>query len=151
MIDRTAERSKRASGERTGQAELQLRELEANFRFKIRVVDGAFSFLRTAARCSAWVVALYVTGLGLAPFAGKNTAVVALVRSMIEFRADRYILGIVSALTGGCWWRERRKRLRLIQEWGPYIKELEEKVTPDRSSSGLQINGRPTKEDADAL
>ena|ERR1700686_2933233 len=151
MVDRTAERPKRTSGERTGQAEVQVRELEANLRFKIRVVDGAFSFLRTTARCSAWVVAIYVTGLGLAPFAGKNTAVVALVRSMIEFRADRYILGIVSVLTGGCWWRERHKRLRLIQEWGSYIKELEEKVTPDRSSSGLQINGQPTKEDANAL
>jgi hypothetical protein len=97
------------------------------------------------------VLAIYFIGLGLAPFAGKNTVMIALVRSMIEFRADRYLLGIVSALTGGCWLQERRKRLRLIQEWGPYIKELEEKVTPGRSSSGLQINGRPTKEDANAL
>ena len=131
--------------------ELEASQIEASYRVKIRLIEGAFSLLRTALRGAILLGGLYIAAIGAAPFAGRNTQVIALVRALVEFRADRYILAITTALASGAWWQQRRKRTKLITDWGDYIKQLEAKVDPEGSSSGLLKTGRPKKEDTDAL
>lgn len=124
---------------------------ERSFRIKIRLIDGGISLVRTALRGGFILGGLYIVATGVAPFAGQSTNVVALVSAMVDLQADRYFFLTTAVLTGTAWWQERRRRRKLIVEWGSYIKELETAVDPHRSSSGLSSEGRPRKEDDDAL
>lgn len=127
------------------------RDFEASYRIKIRLIDGTISLARTALRGAILLGGLYIAAVGAAPFAGRNTEVVALVNAMADLKADRYFFACAAVLASGAWWQERRKRTKLITEWGSYVKELETKIDPDGSSSGLLKTGRPKKEDADVL
>jgi hypothetical protein len=127
--------------------EVELRRVDAGLRFKVRLVDGVLSLFRTALRGAIVLGALYIAAIGAAPFAGRNTAVTALVSAMVDLSADRYFFLTVAVIATGSWWQERRKRTKLIKEWGAYVRDLETKIDSGRSSSGLLKTGKVSKED----
>jgi hypothetical protein len=138
-----------SKGKRTGK--LSAREFDARERRIIRIIDGTFSLLRTTVRGAVFLGGAYIIGSVLAPFAGQKTELSAVISALVDLKADRYFFLITALLASGGWWQERRKRRKLIESWGPYVRSLEEKIDPNRSSSGLLISGQPRKEDADAL
>lgn len=118
--------------------------------------SSASSTVRSASsarRCAeqSFLGGAYIIGSVLAPFAGQKTELSAVVSALVDLKADRYFFLVTALLAGGGWWQERRKRRKLIESWGPYVRSLEEKIDPNRSSSGLLISGEPRKEDADVL
>jgi hypothetical protein len=138
-IGRTMGKSK------AGQA---LAEKKLNHRSLLQIVNLLVGLVRTGMRCGTALGIAYFAYKGLEIAAGKET----ILRATVEFLADiRLWIGVSwGGVATIAWYRERRLRHRTIVDSGSYIKELELKVDPKRSSSKLTHTGQPRKEDADA-
>jgi len=134
-----------------GHGKLSPRDFAAREKRFFHVVDDVFGLLRTAVRGAYVVLGIWIIGTALAPFAGHKTELNSVLNWMVQLKADRYFFALAATIAGGSWWQERRKRTKLIEEWGSYVRTLEKKIDPNRSSSGLLTTGKPRKEDADAL
>jgi hypothetical protein len=127
------------------------RAFDARQMRNVRIIDGTFGLLRTIVRSVCWLIGVYIAGGALAPFASHKTELSAVFNAAIAIKADRYILAIALAITGGGWWQERRKKGKLNESSGAYASKLEKMIDAGRTSSGILKSGKPNKEDADAL
>jgi len=105
--------------------------------------------MRTSVRAGAWAFVAYCAYLSVNAAAGKETTFRAVVDSVIRFGADKWVAWCVSAICGAGYLHERRLRRKTIKEHGSYIKKLEQKIDPKRSSSRLTETGSPSQEDDD--
>jgi len=134
------------------QADRQAKEHELQ-RERIRLkrhqalIDAGQSIARTFIRWAAVVLVFWIGGRCIDSIAGKDTKFSAVVELMTKVQADRWIAYIVAGVATGAWALERRTRQRTIKENAEYVRELEKKIDPRRSSSGLTATGKPRKED----
>jgi len=70
--------------------------------------------------------------------------------AVLDMSADRYVAWVAVAVFGGGFFHQRNLRKKTIKNMGETIKELEETIDPERSSSNLTEAGRSRKEDRDA-
>lgn len=119
-------------------------------REKARVADLRYGLGRTVVRVAAFVAVAYFFFKAAQVYAGTDTRFKAVFDGVISLSADRWVAYILAGITTGAWYRLKKLRERTISEQGTYIKQLESKVDPHRSSSGLTKTGKPRKEDLDA-
>ncbi len=117
---------------------------------RARIIEGIFVTLRVAMKTLAWSAVAYMFASSVVQFAGKETKLAAVINALIDFRVGQYVPWALAALTSTGYLHERRLRLKTIQDKSGYVKQLEQRIDPNRSTSGLQENGEPTKEDVDA-
>jgi hypothetical protein len=104
-------------------------------------VDRSAQRWRTA-RTLLWVLLI---GFCVHSLAGKTTVLNSAIDWSFKANIGKYVLGLIVLITGGGWWWERGLRLREVSSLTTRIKELETGVDPNRGSSGLTLEGRPTK------
>ena len=114
-------------------------------------IDSLFGWLRTAVRAGAWSFVAYCFYLAVKSVAGQNTNVQAVVDAVLHLGMNQWVAYAVAALCGVGYIHERRLRQKANRDQGNYIRELESKIDPGRSTSRLTETGRPTKEDSDAI
>jgi hypothetical protein len=110
-------------------------------------VEALTGLVRTLIRWGGVVLICWFQYRCFQAIAGKDTTFSAVVNLVAKLSIDRWIAYIVAGLASGCWWIERRTRQRTIKEREEYIRELEKKVDPKRSTSGLTATGKPRQED----
>jgi hypothetical protein len=120
---------------------------KAQLRESARKFDAVFRFLGIVARMGTFAFCAWCAKEGLEAMAGKTTS--AIISGIFKVNADRWVAYAVSALCGVGYFRERNSKKKLIEQMGPYVKELEKKVDPRRTSSQLTTSGEASKEDRD--
>jgi hypothetical protein len=96
------------------------------------------------------VACAYFVRDSLIAFAGKRTEVNSVLQAVANLSVNEYAAWVVSAVTGVAWFKERSNRRRLIKQLGPYAAELEKKLGPERTGSGLLADGQQKRSDTDA-
>jgi len=116
----------------------ELKEIRAIQRNK-SIADISHALINGA----VWVSIVFIIFEGVTAFAGKESTAVLSV--FADLNANEYFLEIITTLfgSGGIFYGYRQSRLRKkdIERLVGRIKELEEKIDPERSSSGLDSKG----------
>jgi hypothetical protein len=115
-----------------------------------KAIDSTFGFLKTTVRAAGWILAFYFLYLAISVISGKTTHFETTVRAVLNLSIDRQVMGIVIFLLGGTAYNERKLRRKTSQNRVDYIRELERRLDPGRSSSLLDSKGRPPIRDRDA-
>jgi hypothetical protein len=110
-------------------------------------VKQRYDTARTAIRWAGIVIVAYVGFGALKAFAGQSTSVAIslILNALVDLK-----LQLAIALTGtACAWAaaERILRLRKVESMQGRIKELETRLDPNRSSSGLTPRGQTNPRD----
>ena len=120
-------------------------ELEwAKYAKKWDTIGGIFNGLIRGGVIFACFYCLYLIVDSLA---GKTTAADIALKAITDLELDRSVLYV---LTGGTTlWaiRERKLRKKKTKDLGAYVKELEEHIDPNRTSSNLTETGDTHPED----
>jgi hypothetical protein len=120
---------------------------ERRFRLYSRAIDGFFPLARTG----LIIVALIWLGAFardvLVAFAGKETAANLAISLIMKLQLDRWIAYLVGAGGLGYGALQRRQRQRTISRLTSHTAELETRLHPSRTSSGLTPEGRTRRED----
>ena len=116
---------------------------ESNIPFKYRVLAKGTDVAKTLIRTAGVVGCIWLIKETIVPFAGEESYadIQILWKIATELRADQWIAYIVGG--GGAYYglRERQLRRKYIERTTGRVKHLEEKIDPDRSSSGLPETG----------
>jgi hypothetical protein len=112
-------------------------------------VEQLYLTIRTALRCTAWVLVAYFAFSALEAMAGKTTSI--FVQWGKNLVTDlRVVVSISLAGLAGLWGLlERRERQRTVVRLHQRIKELETRIDPKRSSSTLTTRGTTNPRDRD--
>jgi hypothetical protein len=112
-------------------------------------VEQLYLTIRTALRCTAWVLVAYFAFSALEAMAGKTTSI--FVQWGMNLVTDlRVVVSVSLAGLAGLWaMLERRERQRTVVRLHQRIKELETRIDPKRSSSTLTTKGTTNPRDRD--
>lgn len=109
-------------------------------------VEG-FKFGASVSRYLAIVASVYLIIKGLDEIVlSKPDHINALSRLVESFRLGEGLLAVIAAVSGVGWYRERKGKKRMTELKGKYQKQLES-GDPERSTSGLLLNGNSPEED----
>jgi hypothetical protein len=114
-------------------------------RGRFAMYDRTVSLAQTIAKMVALVMCVRYMYLSLGVLAGRETKFEAVMRTLLSVTSDRWVAYAVSAIFGVSWYRQRRLSQKSIKEREAYIRDLEKRIDPRRSSSGLSATGRPKK------
>lgn len=106
-----------------------------------RLIDGIVSVMITALVCGTIVVIGYWVYLTLIAYAGKSTSASVAISFVTDFKLDQvfaYFVGGSGALYG---YRQRRLMRGNIERLSGRPRELEKRIDPNRTSSGLTPQG----------
>jgi hypothetical protein len=133
-------RAKRGSGEPW------LNE-DRRFRLFLRGIDGLFALFRTGAIIIGVVlIAKYARDV-LVAFAGKETAANLALSLIVNLQADRWFAYLFGLAGTGYGVVQRQLRRRNIRRMTGHNAEVEKRLHPGRSSSGLTPEGKTRPED----
>jgi len=102
--------------------------------------------LRTLFRCAGLVLVAYYGYRTAASIAGTATTFTVILEFLAKISADRWVAYAVACVCGCGWAIERRARKSYIKRSSSRTKELEKKLWPGRSSSGIRETGEGPKE-----
>jgi hypothetical protein len=120
---------------------------DRRFRLFTQGMDGLFALGRLG------LILLAVVALGryardiLVAFAGKETAANLALSLIVNLQADRWFAYLVGVLGTGYGVRQRQLRRRNIRRMTGHNAEVEKRLLPGRSSSGLTPEGKTRPED----
>jgi hypothetical protein len=120
---------------------------DRRFRLFSQGIDGFFALGRTGLVVLAVIVVFGYAKDVLITFAGKETAANLALSLIVKLQADRwfaYLFGVAGAGYGVV---ERQLRRRNIKRLTARTEELEKRLHPARTSSGLTPKGRTRPED----
>jgi hypothetical protein len=114
-------------------------------------MDYHFKLLRSVVRGAIAVLSLLVVGDALKPFAGHSTGLSVALSLVVNAIVDLKVVAMLTLAGSTAAWAtvERVLRRRTTRELTTRIKELEQKLDPSRSSSGLTADGRTAPGDHD--
>lgn len=120
---------------------------DRQFRLISRGIDGIFALGRTALIVGAVILlGRYARDVFIA-FAGKKTAANLAFNLIVHLQADRWFAYLVGVAGAGYGVTERRLRQRNIKRLTAHTSELEKRLYPARTSSGLTPEGKTRRED----
>jgi len=112
-----------------------------------------FGIIRQGVRYTPWVLFAYFGSEAVKAIAGRQTTfnsnVGANISAVLQFGANRAFYLMVLALASGTYYIRARLSRRTIAGMSDYVRRLEEKKDPERTSSKLMADGTPTPEDLD--
>jgi hypothetical protein len=120
---------------------------DRRFRLFTQGMDGLFALGRLG------LILLAVVALGryardiLVAFAGKETVANLALSLIVNLQADRWFAYLVGVLGTGYGVRQRQLRRRNIRRMTGHNAEVEKRLLPGRSSSGLTPEGKTRPED----
>lgn len=119
----------------------------AHLRHRIQALDRYVSLARTFLRGLVALGCMGLAYLSIKSLAGKDTH--AFISAILRAKADEWVFGVVACVTSAGYAVGQSRQKKLLKRFGPYIKELEARIDPKRSTSHLTDTGDPTKEDRD--
>lgn len=120
---------------------------DRRFRLISRGIDGFVALGRTGLVVVAVILVFRYARDVLIAFAGKETVANLALRLIVSLQADRwfaYLVGIAGVGYGAV---ERQLRRRNIRRLTAHTTELEKRLHPTRTSSGLTPEGQTRHED----
>lgn len=120
---------------------------DRRYRLFSRVIDGVFAFGRTGLIVLAAIVLGKYARDVLIAFAGKETAANLALSLIVKLQADRWFAYLFGAAGAGYGVVERQLRRRNIKRLTARTEELEKRLHPARTSSGLTPKGKTRPED----
>jgi hypothetical protein len=114
------------------------------------VVDGCFGIFKAVIRGATWIGIAVFFYFSCKVLAGTNTNVSADLKAVINVGLDRWVMGIATILSGAGYANQRRIRRKTTDNRVEYIRELEKRIDPGRTSSKLDTKGRPPRGDSNA-
>jgi hypothetical protein len=117
------------------------------FRLISRGIDGFFALGRTALIVGAVILLGRYARDVLVAFAGKETAANLALSLIVNLQADRWIAYLFGLAGVGYGAVERRLRRRNIKRLTEHTAEVETRLHPARTSSGLTPEGKTRRED----
>jgi hypothetical protein len=111
--------------------------------------DQLYLTLRTLLRCGTAVLIAYFGFEAVKVFAGESTRVDLALSLFISALAEVKMVALLSLTGVACAWgvMERTLRHRKVAQLQTRIRDLETRLDPERSSSGLTSGGRTNPED----
>jgi len=109
---------------------------------RLFLISRGFELLKEIIRAAILISGFYFAYLAIAELAGKQTEALLAFHYFISRDNDYalpWIISFASLLYAGM---QRRLRLKKTQEMQGYIQELELKIDPNRTSSGLTTTGQ---------
>ena len=138
-------KGRRRKGEDSSERSRLNAELEwAKYEKKWDIIGGIFNGL---IRWGGIVTCFYCLYLIVESLAGKTTAADIALKAITDLELDR---GVLYLLTGGTtFWaiRERKLRKKKTKDIEAHIRELEERIDPNRTSRNLTETGDTHPED----
>lgn len=125
-------------------------ELRLAHKSRLAIIDGIYKLLRAGVGGATLVLCFYFVSDAFKQMAGKSTDLSAALKAVVDLRVNEYVSYGLAGMFGVGWYTERRLRRRTIKGQGKHIKELEQRLDPERRSSGLLPDGQPKKGDKDA-
>ncbi len=119
----------------------------ANGHIILMVIDRCFTYLTFATGSAVLVLIAYWIQLVLMSYAGQTTEANMAFRFVADFRLDSafsYLVGLGGGLYG---LQQRNQRRRLTSRLSAPRAALEQKIDPDRTTSGLLSDGTTNPED----
>jgi hypothetical protein len=112
-------------------------------RLSLARIEERYRTLRLAIKAAGWVAGIYIFREIAQSLAGEST------RFELSVLADVKFAFTLSLAVGGCAWGaiERVLRHRKVEQMSGRIKELETRLDPNRSSSGLTPRGKTNPKD----
>lgn len=98
-------------------------------------------------KLAAVVGCAYIAHMTIVPFAGQLTE--THLSALVDLSADRWIAYAIAALCGAGYVLKNKQLQTYVKAHGVYVRKLEQKIDPERSSSRLLTTGEPRKEDRD--
>jgi hypothetical protein len=117
------------------------------YRLISRGIDGLCAVLRTGLYVLAVIFVAFYTKEVLVAFAGKETAATLIISVLADLKADRVFAYLVGAGGIGYGVVERQLRRRNIRRLATDKAEVEKRLLPSRTSSGLNPDGKTRRED----
>lgn len=114
---------------------------------KFFVLSNIFDVVRLIIKSCFWLSMAYIAYLGLDVIAGKTT-VANIIIGYFNSKESDFGAPWVLTLVAFIWaYLERKEKLRKTQELHKRIMELEKRVDPNRTSSGLLPTGETNPKD----
>jgi hypothetical protein len=117
------------------------------FQLRMRVIDGWITLARTAIIFGTSLGMVYFAFRACAALAGEQTSANFVIQVLASVQADRWVAYLVAGVGATYGIREAQLRRKILRETGVRIQELEQRLDPDRSSSGLTASGQTRMRD----
>lgn len=106
-----------------------------------RLASIAGSSVNTLIVASTIAFACYCAYLSIASLAGHTTNANILMNILADIRFERVVMATCTGAGVGYGWRQRRLRMKLIEQFESQKREMERLIDPNRSSSLLTSSG----------
>src|ERR1700722_14618682 len=118
-------------------------------KYKTFATDQVFRTVRTLIRCGTVAIIAYWAFQALEALAGQDTKLSIALSLVFTALVDIKFAAAVSLAGGTTAWAvlERRLRLQKVDSLQGRIKQLEQMIDPNRSSSGLTTQGQTNPQD----
>lgn len=120
---------------------------EQRFQLISQAIDGFVTTIRTGLVVAGFVAIGYYIQNVLVAFAGQQTEAAISFSLVTKLQADRWFAYMVGAGGLGYGLMQRKLRQRNIRRLTVHTSELESRMHPKRTSSGLTPEGKTRKED----
>src|SRR5258708_9658804 len=117
MVALSKRKGNNPRGTQSGQSGVDMARIGASVRFW----DRLFGLGRTAVRCTTIGCCFYFLFKTAEVFAGKETLFQAVVAASVRISADRRVAYLLAGITSRAWWRERRIRLKTVENLGKHV------------------------------
>lgn len=121
--------------------------MEKEHTLKIYVISRAFDLLRELVKASVWLGCAYFAWQATAVLAGRQTNADLNFSAFLAVDDDKGLPWVIAILMAGWAYLERRLRLNKTAQLQSHIKQLELRLDPNRTSSGLLPTGETNPED----
>jgi hypothetical protein len=109
---------------------------------RILLIARAFDLAREAIRAAIWIAGFYYLYLSVAELAGKKTLTWMALQAFVSVDNDYGAPWIIAFLALVYAAAQRKLRLHKTEEMQGHIRELETRLDPNRTSSGLTSTGQ---------
>lgn len=110
---------------------------------RARIYEHVAGLLNRIVGGATVVLPFYFAYLSLLALAGKETTLRAVVAALVDMKIDQFFSWAVALIATGAAIRERRIKQRAISGMEEHVRKLEERIDPNRSTSGLAKTGEP--------
>ncbi len=122
-------------------------DAEYAYRTKVETINALLSGWKTLLAVGGTVAVAYLVFRSIDSLAGRSTDSNIMVKFITDFKANKWFSTVFAGLMGVWGFSERALKKKAVKRLHGRVKELEEKIDPTRTSSGLTQTGDTRPED----
>jgi hypothetical protein len=138
---------KSSSGSDPKKASVSASDAEYAYRSKVELINALLSGWKTLLAVGGTVAVAYLVFRSIESLAGRSTDSNIMVKFVTDLKASRWLSMAFAGLMGTWGASERALKKKAVKRLHVRVKELEEKIDPTRTSSGLTLTGETRPED----